>query len=107
MQYIALMDQGTTTLTAAIGARVKQQRQSRRWTLDQLAAPPRKARTRNLSQFEHPIRSSLTDADLGLFVVSRDESLPLDSRVRQVIERCIRLASIAITFVPGGAPRGG
>ena len=37
MQYIALMDQGTTTLMAAIGARVKQQRQSRRWTLDQLA----------------------------------------------------------------------
>lgn len=37
MQYIALMDQGTTTLAAAIGARVKQRRQSRRWTLDQLA----------------------------------------------------------------------
>jgi transcriptional regulator with XRE-family HTH domain len=31
------MDQGTTTLAVAIGARVKQQRQSRRWTLDQLA----------------------------------------------------------------------
>jgi transcriptional regulator with XRE-family HTH domain len=31
------MDQSTTTLAAAIGARVKQQRQSRRWTLDQLA----------------------------------------------------------------------
>ena len=31
------MDQGTTTLAAAIGARMKQQRQSRRWTLDQLA----------------------------------------------------------------------
>lgn len=31
------MDQNTTTLAAAIGARVKQQRQSLRWTLDQLA----------------------------------------------------------------------
>lgn len=31
------MDQSTTSLAAAIGARVKQQRQSRRWTLDQLA----------------------------------------------------------------------
>lgn len=31
------MDQDTTSLAAAIGARVKQQRQSRRWTLDQLA----------------------------------------------------------------------
>jgi transcriptional regulator with XRE-family HTH domain len=31
------MDDSTTTLAAAIGARVKQQRQSRRWTLDQLA----------------------------------------------------------------------
>ena len=31
------MDQGTTALAAAIGARVKQQRQSRRWTLDRLA----------------------------------------------------------------------
>lgn len=31
------MDENTTSLAAAIGARVKQQRQSRRWTLDQLA----------------------------------------------------------------------
>ena len=66
-------------------------------TLDQLAAPPRKAHSRNLFQLEHPIRSNLTDTDLGWFVVSRDDSLPVDSRVRQIIERCIRLASIAIT----------
>jgi transcriptional regulator with XRE-family HTH domain len=31
------MDESTTTLAAAIGARVKQERQSRRWTLDRLA----------------------------------------------------------------------
>jgi len=31
------MDENTTHLAAVIGARVKQQRQSRRWTLDQLA----------------------------------------------------------------------
>ncbi|MEF3120360.1 XRE family transcriptional regulator [Kocuria flava] len=31
------MDESTTTLAAAIGARVKQHRQARRWTLDQLA----------------------------------------------------------------------
>ncbi|MEX5259779.1 helix-turn-helix domain-containing protein [Kocuria sp. CPCC 205263] len=31
------MDDNTTSLAAAIGARVKQQRQARRWTLDQLA----------------------------------------------------------------------
>jgi transcriptional regulator with XRE-family HTH domain len=31
------MDQSTTALALAIGARVRQQRQSRRWTLDQLA----------------------------------------------------------------------
>ncbi len=37
VQYGALMDSSTTTLAAAIGARVKQQRQSRRWTLDRLA----------------------------------------------------------------------
>ena len=36
-QYIALMGQSTASLAAAIGARVKQQRQARRWTLDQLA----------------------------------------------------------------------
>jgi transcriptional regulator with XRE-family HTH domain len=32
------MDEGTATLALAIGARVKQERQDRRWTLDQLAA---------------------------------------------------------------------
>jgi transcriptional regulator with XRE-family HTH domain len=32
------MDAGTTALASAIGARVKQERRSRRWTLDQLAA---------------------------------------------------------------------
>ena len=37
MQYDALMDQGTADLALAIGARVRQERQSRRWTLDQLA----------------------------------------------------------------------
>ena len=31
------MDDGTAALAGAIGARVKQERQSRRWTLDQLA----------------------------------------------------------------------
>jgi transcriptional regulator with XRE-family HTH domain len=31
------MDEGTSALALAIGARVKQERQSRRWTLDQLA----------------------------------------------------------------------
>ncbi len=31
------MDESTTTLAAAIGARVKQERQSRHWTLDRLA----------------------------------------------------------------------
>jgi transcriptional regulator with XRE-family HTH domain len=31
------MEQSTTTLAAAIGARVKQERQARRWTLDRLA----------------------------------------------------------------------
>ena len=38
MQYDALMDESTTSLALAIGARVKQERQSRGWTLDQLAA---------------------------------------------------------------------
>ena len=37
MQYDALMDESTTSLALAIGARVKQERQSRGWTLDQLA----------------------------------------------------------------------
>lgn len=37
MHYNALMDQGTAALVSAIGARVKQERQSRGWTLDQLA----------------------------------------------------------------------
>ena len=37
VQYDALMDQSTAALASAIGARVRQERQSRRWTLDQLA----------------------------------------------------------------------
>ena len=37
MQYDALMDQSTAALALAIGVRVRQERQSRRWTLDQLA----------------------------------------------------------------------
>jgi transcriptional regulator with XRE-family HTH domain len=37
MQYTALMDQSTAALAAAIGRRIRQERQSRRWTLDQLA----------------------------------------------------------------------
>ena len=37
MQYDALMDEGTAALALAIGTRVRQQRQSRHWTLDQLA----------------------------------------------------------------------
>lgn len=37
MQYDALMDKSTSTLAAAIGSRVRQERQSRGLTLDQLA----------------------------------------------------------------------
>ena len=37
MQYDALMDKSTSALAAAIGSRVRQERQSRGWTLDQLA----------------------------------------------------------------------
>jgi transcriptional regulator with XRE-family HTH domain len=37
VQYGALMDESTASLAAAIGVRVRQERQSRRWTLDQLA----------------------------------------------------------------------
>lgn len=37
VHYHALMDQSTTALASAIGARVRQERQARRWTLDQLA----------------------------------------------------------------------
>ena len=37
MQYDALMDESTAALALAIGVRVRQERQSRHWTLDQLA----------------------------------------------------------------------
>lgn len=37
MHYSALVDESTQTLARAIGARVRQERQTRRWTLDQLA----------------------------------------------------------------------
>jgi transcriptional regulator with XRE-family HTH domain len=37
VHYHALMDDGTAALALAIGVRVRQERQSRRWTLDQLA----------------------------------------------------------------------
>lgn len=37
MQYDALVDQTTSALAQAIGRRVRQERQSRRWTLDRLA----------------------------------------------------------------------
>jgi transcriptional regulator with XRE-family HTH domain len=37
VQYHALMDPGTLALAEAIGHRVRQERQSRRWTLDRLA----------------------------------------------------------------------
>ena len=37
VQYCALMDDETNALAAAIGARVKQERKARHWTLDQLA----------------------------------------------------------------------
>ena len=37
VQYAALMDRDTAILALSIGARVKQERQSRGWTLDQLA----------------------------------------------------------------------
>jgi DNA-binding XRE family transcriptional regulator/quercetin dioxygenase-like cupin family protein len=37
VQYDALMDQTTSELSSLIGARVRKERQSRAWTLDQLA----------------------------------------------------------------------
>jgi len=37
MQYAALMDESAAGLAVAIGERVRRERQSRRWTLDQLA----------------------------------------------------------------------
>ena len=37
VKYDALMDESTAALALAIGVRVRQERQSRRWTLDQLA----------------------------------------------------------------------
>lgn len=37
VQYDALMDKSTSALATAIGSRVRQERQSRGWTLDQLA----------------------------------------------------------------------
>jgi transcriptional regulator with XRE-family HTH domain len=37
VQYGALMDEGAAALALAIGVRVRQERQSLRWTLDQLA----------------------------------------------------------------------
>jgi transcriptional regulator with XRE-family HTH domain len=37
VHYYALMDESTAALALAIGVRVRQERQSRRWTLDQLA----------------------------------------------------------------------
>jgi transcriptional regulator with XRE-family HTH domain len=37
MQYGALMDEDTAALAVVIGARVRQERQSRGWTLDQLS----------------------------------------------------------------------
>jgi quercetin dioxygenase-like cupin family protein/DNA-binding phage protein len=37
VQYDALMDESTAALALAIGVRVRRERQSRRWTLDQLA----------------------------------------------------------------------
>jgi transcriptional regulator with XRE-family HTH domain len=37
VHYDALMDEGTSALAAAIGVRVRQERQARHWTLDRLA----------------------------------------------------------------------
>lgn len=37
MHYDALMDKSTTSLASAIGGRIRHERQSRHWTLDQLA----------------------------------------------------------------------
>ena len=37
MQYHALVDETTSALASAIGARVRQERQTRHWTLDRLA----------------------------------------------------------------------
>jgi transcriptional regulator with XRE-family HTH domain len=37
VQYIALMDKSSAQLAQAIGSRVRQERQSRQWTLDHLA----------------------------------------------------------------------
>lgn len=44
VQYGALVDESTAALAVAIGARVRQERQSRRWTLDQLAEVARVSR---------------------------------------------------------------
>lgn len=44
MHYNALMDQTTTALATAIGARVRQERTSRSWTLDHLAGVARLSR---------------------------------------------------------------
>ena len=66
-------------------------------TVDQLSAPGEEAGAEGQSPLEHPIRSNVTDTDLGWFLLSRDDSHSGDARLRQVIERCIRLASIAIT----------
>lgn len=52
MQYAALMDQTTAALASAIGARVRQERQLRRWTLDQLAEAARISR-RMVVNVEH------------------------------------------------------
>lgn len=37
VHYNALMDESTAALAAAVGARIRQERQSRHWTLDRLA----------------------------------------------------------------------
>jgi transcriptional regulator with XRE-family HTH domain len=44
MPYRALVEQDTAALASAIGARVRQERHSRRWTLDHLAAVARVSR---------------------------------------------------------------
>jgi transcriptional regulator with XRE-family HTH domain len=52
VHYAALVDVGTLALARAIGLRIKQERQVRRWTLDQLAAAAGVSR-RMLVNVEH------------------------------------------------------
>lgn len=66
-------------------------------TLDQRSpvAPPDSPE--RLSRREYPIRSHLTGSDLGWFVLRHDGSRPVEAHLQPVIDRCTKLACIAIT----------